>query len=672
MKLLCNSKTASVIGLAAACALVIGAPDRAAAQVVCNAPTADNPMPRMLIRIINNDANYNIYPVYTTGGGGSSDRARAWCEVPRSELPNSLYPQQNYRFYINPTGKGIPPKGKLVVSVPMLSPLVPFKQIDPKANGQVIDWWAGGRIELFDGPTCTAQPNNPKCDQPPDALTALFKDKPGQTKITIANTVPLCRSLDGGITTCQALTFFKDTTVFGNEQPSQTLEFTLGAVNPNPDATPTNSKPAILLDPLNLDIDVSYVDTAYMPAALEPFNPGIPNIGQSGYIGSPMKIDDFRKALKKFLGDYDGWPQYVVKIGGQNQTILKLPSMIQMTGAGGTGLTPKPWKPADEAIKTTKACFTNQPCSADKRLRTGDVSAFCQSVQAVEQLFRCNYKNYAAIYKTKCDPNNNPVDLTEDLLVAHIYGFSPFVEGRPNAKACPANANLLENTPGYSANKSEKFHQVKEQNFDVLQRWKTGDFDPWWLLIHANKKSGYPTEYANIANAYAYSVDDAVGNLQANGNGFFIAVGGTAGLPNPNPASPPIIVGLGFAKTDAVRFTKYGVCLPKGQQPNKVIDPNFPAFDLNALWSNLSKCPITLVDNKNQFYTFKVKPGPYPYTPDTDKSRAMIDCSDNTPGTRGADWCSRVFAYAIKVTHGDENHAITPPACKNQTGTNCQ
>src|SRR5262249_7685445 len=49
---------------------------------------------------------------------------------------------------------------------------------------------------------------------------------------------------------------------------------------------------------------------------------------------------------------------------------------------------------------------------------------------------------------------------------------------------------------------------------------------------------------------YAYSVDDAVGNMQTTGEGLIIAIGGSDGLPNPKPATSPIHMPFGWAATD--------------------------------------------------------------------------------------------------------------------------
>jgi hypothetical protein len=86
-----------------------------------------------------------------------------------------------------------------------------------------------------------------------------------------------------------------------------------------------------------------------------------------------------------------------------------------------------------------------------------------------------------------------------------------------------------------------------------------GRFNPYGVLIHA-------ADYINAPYVYAYSVDDAVGNMQVAGDGLIVAVGGVNGLPNPNHATPFINVSFGFAATDRVRFTKYGICKGKTDQ----------------------------------------------------------------------------------------------------------
>ena len=122
---------------------------------------------------------------------------------------------------------------------------------------------------------------------------------------------------------------------------------------------------------------------------------------------------------------------------------------------------------------------------------------------------------------------------------------------------------------------------------------------------------------------YAYSVDDAVGNMQVAGDGLILAVGGANGLPNPNPATPFINVSFGGATTDRVQFTKYGVCTIV---PNKMVNPDFRSFAISS--TNPNSCPLSWVDNSafgNQ-YTFKLKYQPKPPPPPAPQTPAWPIC----------------------------------------------
>jgi hypothetical protein len=65
-------------------------------------------------------------------------------------------------------------------------------------------------------------------------------------------------------------------------------------------------------------------------------------------------------------------------------------------------------------------------------------------VRVVTKLIDDNYQKYLQIFKTKCDTNKQPVKNTDDRRLAHLYGFSPWVENCADAKV-----NLLQDTPGY-------------------------------------------------------------------------------------------------------------------------------------------------------------------------------------------------------------------------------
>ena len=70
-------------------------------------------------------------------------------------------------------------------------------------------------------------------------------------------------------------------------------------------------------------------------------------------------------------------------------------------------------------------------------------------------------------------------------------------------------------------------YQAVKKKFDLLQYWPAavgentlrGRFNPYAVLIHG-------ADYINAPFVYAYSVDDAVGNMQVAGDGLILAVEG--------------------------------------------------------------------------------------------------------------------------------------------------
>ena len=66
-----------------------------------------------------------------------------------------------------------------------------------------------------------------------------------------------------------------------------------------------------------------------------------------------------------------------------------------------------------------------------------------------------------------------------------------------------------------------------------------------------------------MARSHAYSVDDAVGNMQTDGTGLIIAVGGPQHLPNPNHVTPEVQFTFGYKSPYAggITFNQYGRCI---------------------------------------------------------------------------------------------------------------
>jgi hypothetical protein len=180
---------------------------------------------------------------------------------------------------------------------------------------------------------------------------------------------------------------------------------------------------------------------------------------------------------------------------------------------------------------------------------------------------------------------------------------------------------------------------------------------------------------AKGVRVYAYSDDDAIGNIQAEAQGFIIDIGSLTHLENQLTAAPPINIALGYASTDTVRSASYSVCSndPKRTKP---VNPLNPAFIINA--NAPQNCAVYLTDNKpvQQTYTFTVtKPPPFTIftlsqvmngdakwsNGPTGNTTSVIDCSGNqtTPPFQQSSkaWCcsltssSGVFAYSQPDPH---------------------
>lgn len=579
-------------------------------------------VPTMTIEIHNDSDRYSIYPVLSTGGHLIDTWMQAAFKVPKSQLADKPYPTPNtFRLYFNPTGTGIPPHSSITVTLPLYTQLVSSDQVNPKLPDQYVDWWNGGRISLYaslysDG-------------APPKALVVDYTARPSQKPLNpvAAAAVPTCPACQ------QPLEIFEDT---GGELPAndpfQITEYTLGAID--------LTKDPYTLDVKNVDYDLSYVDNAYLPAAMEPYNNPV-----VGWIGTIQGIDPFKAALQKFLTapEFTGWPQFV---DDQGETILKIPSALHIMLDQANLTPPPPWAPIEQMKTLWMSCAA------------GGTEPICSNIRDLRDLFAANYTNYSNNYRSAfsdvCDQTKGPepATLDEAAMLAQVYGWGPF------NKNCTADTNLLENTPEYQENNYLKYQSVKAE-FDALNYWPTGEFNPYVKLIH-------DPQYLNAQYVYAYSVDDAVGNMQTTGEGLIIAVGGTAGLPNPNPATAPIHVPFGWAATDAVRFVKYGVCT---NTPDQDVNPNFTSFDLSA--NQLSSCTLSFIDNQNpaNLYFFKIKnQPPYPSRPPDGQpipavNKTMIDCSGNTQFITDT-WCANIFGYtqAVLGQHKKEDDYISVPA----------
>ena len=248
---------------------------------------------------------------------------------------------------------------------------------------------------------------------------------------------------------------------------------------------------------------------------------------QSGYVGSPLLISQFQPKLENFQKKFN-WPTFI-DLDGANQAIPKLPSTLELlarlSGANAPMDLPpvKTWPtdvwPPIQQIRTDWTTYSSTCQHSAQGFTT-----FCDGILDVRDLFTANFKQYQALFAAgKC--NGKPVTETPDRIIAHVYGWAPWTEaavdsaGKPTGTGCSPTANLLENTPGYMANDYDLYGKVKLE-FDKLNYGTYSNapyaFNPWVQFIHGD---AILPDQLGMPGVYAYSVDDAVGNLNVEAQG---------------------------------------------------------------------------------------------------------------------------------------------------------
>ncbi len=634
---LLDARTVKYFALAACMALaviVFGTRNANAAAPPSTIDCTNGQTPNMTVEIYNNSTSHNIYPVLFAGAPSVTDTWMQACfQLKDAQLDGSPYPRATqYRMYINCCANGengIPPGGSATITLPLYSPLV--GSIHPKQSGQLIDWWQGGGINFYRGPSTDTKP--------PTVLQQHWDADQNGNEVTPTNNPPTC---SGG---CK-LHFFKAPASIPNNDPQQLAEYTLGAQPINPDHTKPG-QPARLWVPDNVDYDVSYVNYVYMPAVMEPY--GNPLIG---YIGSPSTITDFSAAIDKWYASSLGadWPLY--KDSSGNAEVGKIPSALEIflnsAAFDNTNVflpAPVGSKPIVDMTKEWETCVNQNG---------GD--AICPLIRSVTALLNANYANYYDVgtldrkkWKDVWGCTGTPVVKTEKLFLAHLYGWTPFVENCTNTAA-----NQLYNTPGYEDPKKPLNYEVVKADFDQLQYWvhvlqgDYGKFDPYVALVHG-------PDYLNAPYTYAYSVDDAVGNMQTDGTGLILAVGGTQNLPNPDHATPNVNFPFGYSSSydGGIHFAEYGRCTTTPDTPTVSYFTSFAVpVGIDGTRSSILQCTNSMKDSKGRVYIFKLKGlpdkfpnNPFPTPPEREAVNSQfIDCTGNTGQV--LNWCHDVYPYS--------------------------
>lgn len=308
-----------------------------------------------------------------------------------------------------------------------------------------------------------------------DDLTALKRiyDQDQSHVVSPLTPGPSCAS-----PSCKSLKILRSKAGLPLNDPYQLVEYTFANVN-----IQTVPYQISLGD---VDYDISYVDHVYLPVAIEP-------CGQNavGYTGTVRDLDSFRKILNEFAIHKD-WPHYVqtpsyphIRLPGTYNLFIGVDLNTQNSGA----------KQKMEELWTSRD------------------SPLYQKIRVIEDLFNKNYQTYLTF------PCDSHLPLTLPFLLQHIYGWVPFNEN-------PAGVidNALYNTPGVDYTQAVAAYQALQYSY---LDYPKNPFNPYVELIHGEK-------YLNM-QAYAFSIDDAVGNINTPGSGIIIAIGGSHGLPNPNP-----------------------------------------------------------------------------------------------------------------------------------------
>lgn len=663
-----HSATA-LAGLLALLLLIAGGTSSAVAQIDCTSGSG----PNQTIVIYNNSTDYNIYPIMFAGAASATDEWMEACfKIPVNQIQpvnNFPYPRASqYRMYVNccKIGEnGISPGGSVTITLPFYSPLV--SKIDPKGNAQFIDWWQGGGINVFAGPKTSTTA--------PAIVQNHWNDDTGNSRgVTPFSNSPSCSGC--------GLHFFVAPNSIGNWEPQQLIEYSLGAQPKN--TTAGLNDPFFLWVPDNVDYDLSNVNYAYLPAALEPFGNTLNGTCCAiGWIGSTAAISDFIDPMNGALHNWRSstigtdWPLFV----DQSSTTvpkatvsLKVPSALDIFVNFSSFNNTSNYSPAPAAsppIVRMKTLW--EDCT-----QNGKKYNICGRIKDVTALIQANYDNYDSVYKNDPTTWKNvwkctmpPVAQTELVTLSHLYGWGPF-----NADSgCRADVNLLEQTPGYKdPTKAPHYYIDVKTEFDQLQYWfdvtngqygqwtntaaqDYGQFDPYVALVHGK-------DYMNSPYTYAYSVDDAVGNMQVDGTGLIIAIGGPQNLPNPDHVTPEVLFTFGYKSPYAggITFDQYGRCVASPNTPTVSFFTTFVVPEgINGTANSVTNCRITLTDSKNRPYTFILKgfPSDFPTPvqgqenwPDAQQipviNKQFIDCTGNSNPDVLMSWCKLIFTKQQK------------------------
>jgi hypothetical protein len=566
---------------------------------------------------IKNNSGVPIYVVLETAKQDIRDEKNRphdrWLQAEFQPTKGTYASTYLYRAYVNPEN-GIPKDESVSVTLPFYTQLE--SKPCPNKPDQYINWWRALRIYVYDDPGAIKHAYD--CDTNKANAVDCDKNKPNAVPISSfapsASPVPTCPACFAPLVVYRVQSGGdKHGTSLPAVDPSQLLEYTFAKVTASPEP--------LKIDYAFVDYDISSVDQVYLSVAMDPVNnPFI------GFIGSALGRDIFSDTLTKFRNDFS-WPKYKWPAYVTNQTAIRLPATFNVMNGiqhPGTILCDNPpcpplLEPAGAAIKALPVVqkmekLWDECCGAEwpsKRCQPSGSSETCDNMAKVAKLFERNYDHY----KTLCQ---TPVKLDRDQMLANVYGWVPFMKCGDTGSVI----NQLLDTPGIGADGYQKTHDAYvDLQYKSPPNPKTfGDFNRYTELIHGAK-------YLHVGE-YAFSIDDAAGNMLEIGDGVNITVGGTNGLGNRNPYDPWrfFLFTVGAAKeTGGPTWTKYRVCTGTEEELRACADQ---APDRDMLESDRKNgdiayspikigavpcpCVIVLQDSNKALYKVLVKKLPQP------------------------------------------------------------
>jgi hypothetical protein len=227
---------------------------------------SENPkeIPHKYLTLFNN-MDQTMYIIIQSSQNSVDEWLQGYFKVTKNRLPAEPFPHKKlYRVYVNGT-EGIPPSSSVKINLPFFSKLVPNPS--PSAPDQYVNWWNGVRIYVYDNHE--------------DFLKAYNEDK--ENVVTPSSAGPSCE--EGS---CPPMPLYSGHVGLTEQAHSQLAEYTFSNVVKGPKA--------YSIDYDFVDYDISYVDHAYLPIAIEPS--GNPYIG---YTGSVSTKAAFVKSLEDFI-----------------------------------------------------------------------------------------------------------------------------------------------------------------------------------------------------------------------------------------------------------------------------------------------------------------------------------------------------------------------------------